>query len=54
MKSGDRRFRINGKPTALMTLEQAMEAMQGEVGTSVSLQLSRTHQGVFEVTSDPG
>ena len=50
VKSGDRLIRINGKPTALMTLEQAMEALQGEVGTSVSLQLARPDQGVFEVT----
>ncbi|MFM7714909.1 MAG: S41 family peptidase, partial [Microcystis sp.] len=50
VKSGDRLIRINGKPTALMTLEQAMEALQGEVGTSVSLQLARPNQGVFEVT----
>ncbi len=50
IKTGDRLIRINGKPTALMTLEQAMEALQGEVGTSVSLQLARPDQGVFEVT----
>jgi carboxyl-terminal processing protease len=49
VKAGDRLVRIDGKPTALMTLEQAMEAMQGEVGTSVSLQLSRPDKGVFEV-----
>jgi carboxyl-terminal processing protease len=50
IKRGDRIIHINGKPTALMTLEQAREAVQGELGTDVSLQLSRENQGVFQVT----
>jgi carboxyl-terminal processing protease len=47
---GDRIVRINGKPAALMTIEQASEEIQGEVGTEVSLQLSRKGKGVFNVT----
>jgi carboxyl-terminal processing protease len=50
IKSGDRLIRINGKPTALMNLEQASEALKGEIGTEVNLQLSRPDKGVFEVT----
>lgn len=50
IKRGDRIIHINGKPTALMTLEQAIDAVQGELGTDVSLQLSRENQGVFQVT----
>jgi carboxyl-terminal processing protease len=33
-----------------MTLEKAMEAIQGEIGTELSLQLSRPKSGVFSVT----
>jgi carboxyl-terminal processing protease len=47
---GDRLIRIDGKPTALMNLEQASQAIQGEVGTAVNLQLSRQGKGVFTVT----
>ena len=54
MKAGIRRgdviMRINGKPTALMTLEQASEEIRGEVGTEVSLQIARQGKGIFEVT----
>lgn len=50
LKQGDRILRIDGKPTALMTLQQASEAMTGEVGTDVSLQVLRSGKGVFEVT----
>ncbi|MDJ0660830.1 MAG: S41 family peptidase [Crocosphaera sp.] len=50
LKRGDRLIRINGKPTALMTIEQAQEAINGELGTQVSLQLSRREKGVFQVT----
>ncbi|MGK7932808.1 MAG: PDZ domain-containing protein, partial [Microcystaceae cyanobacterium] len=50
LKRGDRLIRINGKPTALMTLEQAQEAITGELGTEVSLQLSRRDKGIFQVT----
>ena len=50
IKRGDRLVRIDGKPTALMSLEQAIEAIQGEIGTEVSLQVSRQGKGIFEVT----
>ena len=50
LKRGDRLIRINGKPTALMTLEQAQKAIAGELGTEVSLQLSRRDKGIFQVT----
>lgn len=50
IKRGDRIIRINGKPTALMSLEQAQEAITGELGTEVNLQLSRRDKGVFQVT----
>ncbi|HAC63568.1 MAG TPA: peptidase S41 [Cyanothece sp. UBA12306] len=50
IKRGDRIIRINGKPSALMSLEQARDELQGELGTEVSLQLSRKDKGVFQVT----
>jgi carboxyl-terminal processing protease len=50
IKPGDRIVRIDGKPTALMSLEQASEAIKGEVGTELSLQLSRPKKGVFSVS----
>jgi carboxyl-terminal processing protease len=50
IKTGDRILKINGKPTALMDLKQAFEALQGEVGTEVSLQLASKDKGVFELT----
>ncbi len=50
VKRGDRLIRINGKPTALMSIEQATEEMKGEVGSQVNLQLSRPGKGVFDVT----
>ena len=50
IQAGDRLVKINGKPTALMTLEQASKEIQGEVGTEVSLQLMRPNQGVLNFT----
>lgn len=50
LKTGDRIVRINGKPTALMSLEQASQEIQGEVGTEVEMQISRPGKGVFGVT----
>jgi carboxyl-terminal processing protease len=50
IRPGDRLLRINGKPTALMNLEQASTEIQGEVGTEVTLQLSRSPQEIFTVT----
>jgi carboxyl-terminal processing protease len=50
VKAGDRVVRINGKPTALMSLEDASKEIQGKIGTSVNLQISRANKGVFTVT----
>lgn len=50
LKAGDRIVRINGKPAALMGLEEAVEEIQGEIGTDVELQISRRGEGVFGVT----
>jgi carboxyl-terminal processing protease len=49
IKSGDKIVKINGKPTSLMTLEQASTEIKGEIGTKVSLQISRHGRGVFDV-----
>jgi carboxyl-terminal processing protease len=50
VKNGDRIIKINGKPTALMNIEQASQEIQGEVGSVVSVQLSRKGKGVFELS----
>lgn len=50
IQNGDRLIKINGKPTALMNIEQASEQIQGEVGTQISLQLSRKGKGIFELS----
>ena len=50
IKAGDRIVKIEGKPTALMNLEQASEAIRGELGTSVDLQIARPGEKTFEVT----
>jgi carboxyl-terminal processing protease len=53
IQRGDRILRIDGKPTALMTLEQATDAIQGEIGTEVSLQILRQDKktrNIFEVS----
>lgn len=49
LKAGDKIVRIDGKPTALMTLEQASAEIKGEIGTEVNLQISRQGQEVFDV-----
>jgi carboxyl-terminal processing protease len=50
IKAGDKILRINDKPTALMTIEQASEEIRGEVGTEVKLQVSRSGEKPFELT----
>ncbi len=50
LKAGDKIVQIDGKPTALMTLEQASAEIKGEVGTEVNLQIARQGQKVFDVT----
>lgn len=50
LQRGDRIVRIDGKPTALMDLEQASEALKGELGTDVRLEISRKGQPAFSVS----
>ncbi len=50
IKTGDRILKINGKPTSLMSLEQASEEIRGEVGTEVKLEISRQGQEVSQLT----
>jgi carboxyl-terminal processing protease len=50
IQPGDKIVKINGKPTSLMSLEQASEEIKGQVGTKVSLQLAREGKGVFDVS----
>ncbi len=50
IRPGDRLVRINGKPTALMNLEQASQEIQGDLGTEISLQLTRKGKGAFSIT----
>ncbi len=50
IQPGDRILRIDGKPTALMTVEQASELMRGPEGTAVTLQISRPNRGLFELS----
>lgn len=49
LKRGDRIVRIDGKPTALMDLDQASEALKGEIGTDVSLEIARRGESSFQV-----
>ncbi|MDJ0727020.1 MAG: S41 family peptidase [Prochloraceae cyanobacterium] len=48
IKVGDKIVSINGKPTSLMSLEQASAEVQGEIGTDVKLEISRKGQKPFE------
>ncbi|VEP16119.1 Carboxyl-terminal-processing protease [Hyella patelloides LEGE 07179] len=41
IKEGDKILAIDGKPTSLMSLEQASKQIKGEVGTEINLQISR-------------
>lgn len=50
VRAGDKILRIDDKPTSLMSLEQASAAIKGEVGTKVSLQISRSGRDSFEIT----
>lgn len=49
LRRGDRIVRIDGKPTALMNLDQASEALKGELGTQVRIEISREKKPAFEV-----
>ncbi len=48
IKVGDKIVSINGKPTSLMSLEQASAEVQGEIGTDVKLEISRRGKKPFE------
>lgn len=50
IKAGDKILAIDGQPTQRMKIEEASAMIRGEVGTNVSLQLSREGKGVFDVT----
>ena len=50
IQSGDKILQIDGKPTSLMTVEQASEHIQGEIGTEINLQISREGEGLFNLT----
>ncbi|MDJ0903844.1 MAG: S41 family peptidase [Xenococcus sp. MO_188.B8] len=50
IKPGDKILSINGKPTSLMSLDQASEEIRGEVGTQVSLKIARSGNSTFDVT----
>ena len=49
LKSGDRIVSIDGKPTELMSLEQASAEIKGEVGTEVELEIVREGKPEFKV-----
>lgn len=49
IESGDRIVRIDNRSTELMSIEQASEAIKGEVGTEVSLQIARKGEPAFDV-----
>ncbi|MEM1367407.1 MAG: S41 family peptidase [Cyanobacteria bacterium P01_H01_bin.15] len=49
VRAGDSITRINGKPTALMTLEEVSSEFEGEEGSVVKLQISRSGN-VFDVS----
>jgi len=50
IKSGDGILAIDGKNTKGMSLEDASSLIRGEVGTGVTLKLSRDGKGVFDVS----
>ena len=50
LKAGDHIVSINGQPTKLMTIEQASAKIKGEVGTEVTLEISRSEKPDFKVT----
>ena len=50
IKAGDKILSINGKPTSLMSLEQASEEIRGEVGTQVDLKIARSGNNTFDVS----
>ncbi|NEP02778.1 MAG: PDZ domain-containing protein [Symploca sp. SIO2E9] len=49
IKSGDRVLAIDGQSTKGMSLEQASALIRGEIGTSVTLEISREGKSSFDV-----
>lgn len=49
IQAGDKLLSIDGKPTKGMTLEQASALIRGEVGTGISLKLSRDGKGILDL-----
>lgn len=49
IQAGDRIMAIDGKSTEKMSLKTAVKLIRGEVGTEVTLQMSRPGRGIFEV-----
>jgi len=50
IQAGDGILAIDGKSTKGMSLEEASSLIRGEVGTSVTLQISRQGKGVFDLS----
>ena len=50
LQTGDKILKINGKATKGMSVEAAANLIRGEVGTKVTLKLSRDGKGDFDVT----
>lgn len=49
VEAGDRILAIDGKSTEGMSVENAAQLIRGEMGTSVTLKLSRASRGTFEL-----
>ena len=50
IQAGDKILAIDGKPTSLMSLEQASAQIKGEIGTEVELQVTRPGTEAFNIT----
>ncbi len=50
IKKGDKILTIDGKPTSLMSLEQASDQIKGKVGTDIKLTVSRSGAKAFALT----
>lgn len=50
LRAGDKILKIDGKPTTLMTVEQASELIRGEEGTEITLEILREIEKPFDLT----
>jgi carboxyl-terminal processing protease len=50
VQPGDNLVAIDGKPTKGMSIEKASELIRGEAGTKISLKLTRSGKGTFDLT----